>query len=412
MINTITLKRYSDISVAIAVAMAIISMSPWMFWQNTYHKYLIILFLFLRLIIFNKRISQRQLLSLYFLIPFAYFYPKFLIDPISVSIEKFFAVIIILPFIILFNNEERKLFLKWTINIFSILFFISLVAFAIKMFVYELPHTEIKNSNAYYPPFLNYYFFVIQEDWGLLTRFQGMITEPGHVGMISSLLLYVNRYSLKKWQNFIMTISLIWSFSLAGYLLYIIGLSLFLISKSKNPVKIFARFIFLIIILISTIKIISTVYPNSMVYELIISRLEFDETKGIKGNNRNTGLFEQTYNQFKNTQYYYQGMPTSLYAQKFSGTANSSYKTFVMSNGILGLLSLIFFIIGLVIAFPSRLGIGFMILIIISFIQRPYFTWEIESITYICLIPLDFSLQHNEENRKTSKKLLSLTKLY
>ena len=329
-------------------------------------------------------------LSIFLLIPFAFCYIKPTLISFEESLRQFFSYIIILPFIIAFSEKEKNLFLKLLINSWCCITCISLIAFTINVFIYQLPHVTLIHPNGTYHSFTNYFFFVNQYELGFLTRFSGILAEPGHMGMVCAILLYINGYKLKNWQNVIMTIALIWSFSLAGYVLYFVGLLIHYLVTTKHLRKVLTSLTVGSILTITTTIIINTYYPESIISSLILSRLEFDSKGGIKGNNRNTSSFDNMYNNFLDSSESYFGIPPEEATRLLSGTPNSSYKVFIMQNGILGFICLWLFVIGFGFTYPSKLGFGFIVLIFISFLQRPYLLWEIESFSLLTYVPLCF----------------------
>ena len=125
-----------------------------------------------------------------------------------------------------------------------------------------------------------------------------------------------------------------------------------------------------------------------MVSVAILSRLAIDENKGLSGNNRNTMTFKSEYDRYISSAEALVGYSTEKYNKRFGGSANSSYKVFIMMNGIGATLCLIGFIFSNNYVYPSLLGLGFSVFLLISFLQRPYFMSEAQSFTFLCFVPL------------------------
>ncbi len=378
----------SNLSIAVAVGLAIVSLGPWFVWGRSFHVIFAALFMMLRLPLIKRHYSRRELWVLYSLVPFAFFYSKFVLDPLGQSLQRLLGLVMPIVFPILFSHAERQRFLRWLINTFSIMLLVSIIGFAIRTFIVELPHSEIIHPNPFYPPFKNYYFFTVLHDFGPLTRFTSMITEPGHVGMTAALLLFVNGYSWRKWQNVVMSIAMFWSMSLAGFVLFALGLFLYFILTRKSIIHGMIRVFIPLVAVISIGIIFYSPDNNDIVSLYILSRLTVDENKGISGNNRNTASFNREFDRFLESDDMLQGLSSEQLKEKFSGTANSSYKVFIMTYGMLSFLCLLLFMGVNLTSYPSKLGIGFTLLILASFVQRPYFLWEIQSFTYLCFLPL------------------------
>ncbi|MDE5886617.1 MAG: hypothetical protein K2H46_03410 [Muribaculaceae bacterium] len=379
-----------------AIALALVSAGPWFFWGNFYHALFGFLFVAFRLPIIRTKFSSDITPILFWYVLFTFFVSKFLVDPPEESFRKFLGTMLPFLFPILFYKSERKLFLKGLTDIFTWMAFIGLIGFAIKIFFVDLPYTEIENKNPFYPNFKNYYFFILLYDLGFMSRFHGMLTEPGHMGMFCALLLYVNGYTWKNWKNVVLTLSLIWSFSLAGYVLYLVGLLLYKLATTKSITKTVIKIVGVLALLVGGGILYYSPTNDDLVSVAILSRLALDDKKGISGNNRNTASFTTQYEQFRKSEDYMCGMSTKKYNKAFDGTANSSYKVFIMLNGILSFICLIGFILANNYVYPSKISLGFSLLIILSFFQRPYFLWEIQSFIFMCFVPLCY----NKNKRK------------
>lgn len=393
--------RLNLISIWLGVIVCWTSLNPWMVWPSLYiNLALIILFTISRMLFIKERIECASLISIITVIFFLFIYCQFFIIPLSSSILLIFRTFIPLIIFLLFSSEEKKLFLKYLINLFSIILILSIIYFFIHMFI-ELPYVLLKHTNPGYAPFKNYILFVIESDsdFGWFSRFQSIYTEPGQLSMVCSILLYINGYTWKKWQNIIMTIGLIWSFSLAGFALYFIGITLYSICISKYIAKTILKIVVSGGILIGAGMAYYSPTNQDMVSLMILSRLQFDESKGISGNNRNSDVFDYYYENFISSDKRYFGIGGEEFNRKFKGTANSSYKNYVVQNGIIGTLSLFFLMGMLLFCYPSRKGFGLMLLLIASFLQRPYFLWLIESMPYIAAIStffINITLQGNK----------------
>lgn len=99
--------------------------------------------------------------------------------------------------------------------------------------------------------------------------------------MISSLLLYVNQYNLKRISVFILFISVLISFSLAAYVLLILGMILYYLLKSKH----YFRRVFRVSFFLCSAVVISVIFyvnnPDSVYSKLVVARLDYDEERGI-----------------------------------------------------------------------------------------------------------------------------------
>ena len=277
----------------------------------------------------------------------------------------------LLPIVILLlsTEEERCYFIICLTKITAYILLISLIAYFFVIFgKISFPWREqFDPSNEGYGYFKNYIFFLAKGDMTLLTtRFQSVFREPGHLGTYCAILLYINNYTIKKWQNIVFYLSLVFSFSLGGYILLICGVLLFHFARSKNKIKTILKLTVVISFAFVFIFYIYKNYPDSLLSTRILSRVFSSDTNGLE--------FSEKYNSFiynfdiKT----FTGWGNSV-AKDIPGFGNSSYKNYIYDYGILGvfLLCLMYgsFIIG--IGTNSLLCVCLFFLYIASFIQRP-----------------------------------------
>jgi hypothetical protein len=283
--------------------------------------------------------------------------------------------------------EKKEL--KKTINLTTILYAwivgVSIVFYILIVFCgIDLPYSIIQypNNISDYPDFRNYIFLLNPDEYNIFCRFRSIFTEPGHLGMISALLLYVNKYEIKRKSVLVIFISILLSFSLAAYVLLIFGYCIFefvnKIGKLIKLIKLTVNFIVGILLLIAISLYVYAQYSDSIVSQLIIHRLEYDEDKGIIGNNRNSSHFDYFYeNNFYRSSDCIFGIGETQYMDKLAGKT-SSYKAYIVQYGIVGIFFLFIFYLSIIYVFKSNLLFGLLILYCASFWQRPYALWEMQ----------------------------------
>lgn len=380
--------RFSNVSLWVCCIGCIASLKPWFVWQSPHSVTIIMsIFVCLRALMVKPRYSCAIVISVLGIAFFAGIYLQLFIIPIKKSLYETINLIIPLLFFSILESHEKTIFLERTVNVFSFILFLSLFFFLLHFYI-DLPYTIIQSNSDFYPPFKNYLFFVVagNNDLEWFTRFNSIYTEPGHVGTLCAILLYINGFSLKKWQNIIMTIALIWSFSLAGYVLYVIGILLYMLCVSKNVVFTSAKILGIGLILIICGMAFYSPSNDDIFSVKILSRLEYSDTEGISGNNRHTLTFEQFYEELMQSDQKYFGIGRVELARRFGETGNSSYKNYLVGNGYIGLLNLLFLGLILLYSYPSRKGLGLMLLFSISFIQRPFFLWHIQVFSYVAAL--------------------------
>lgn len=380
-------KRYllSNVSIVIATLIVLYSSMPYFVWHLTVIKpFLILSFVLLRFLLLRGTIPLKFQFSLF--ISFVLWLYLYVYHAVEISETLTTVVTRLLPilFVILFSQKEKQLLLNCLSNIFAFITAFSLLFYVLWIIGIDLPYSMLEHSDSFYGNFRNYYFFVINNDFGILTRFQGVFTEPGHLGMFAAFLLYLNLYNWRKWQCWIFLVSILWSFSLAAYVLLVVGFTIYKITVARNIVLAIARSFLVILILIVSSVIYYFSFPDSLVSIFILSRLEVDKEQGVTGNNRNDAQFMRYYEKIQKRSEYFVGIGTEKYYDIFKSGGNSSYRVFIVQYGLVGLFLLLLFGICVVSSTPSNLYWGLLLFYCISFVQRPYALWEIELFPFIC----------------------------
>lgn len=284
---------------------------------------------------------------------------------------------------------------KW----FARLLLISVIAYILFLFI-KFPAFNIIKAPFGYHDYANYIIFIISSagKFDEVYRFNSIFLEPGHLGMICSFLLFASKYNFRKKEVLIISLSLLLSLSLAGYVLFLLGYILF---KSKNIIKILS-FIF---ILTLAYFYVTELWNNGKnpINERIISRLEYDEDKGIVGNNRVTYITDILFNEYNKNGELLFGISSEKYEKHIANSEieGAGYKLYVMKYGYVGVLLISFFY--LYIAYDSKYryyAYAFFLLLVASFIQRAYPLWLSWLLPYIC------GISNNDNNIATLKMKL------
>ena len=240
-------------------------------------------------------------------------------------------------------------------------------------------------STPQYGVYANYIFNIHSLDV-YSERFNACFCEPGHLGMIMSFLLYVNKYQVRKWYVMVCLASLLLSLSLAGYVLLLLGYLFYSLCRSSVTRSIGYLFFGGIISII--VYFISTNYNggHNYVNEKIIERLEYDEDRGsIKGDNRVSPATDAFFKSSDLSDFIV-GMRSSKMMQDWN-LRGSGYKIFIMEYGIVSLVLvflLYFFITKRAAKVRRRYCYGLLLLYCAAFIQRSYPFWASWLIPFIC----------------------------
>ncbi len=324
--------------------------------------------------LFSRNVNKFLLFTLLLII-----FDNFLLDGIS-SIPQILPYIVGIFLFQLHDKYKQKLLLSVSV-ILSIIILFGFIFFIIWLLI-DIPPVGIIKAPFYYSDHYNYIFFILPIEY-LFPRFSGPFIEPGHMGMISVFLIYANNFDFKSRKFlWILLIGVLFSLSLAAYILLTISIIL------KIRIK-FRTVLISFILILGISYIITEIWDNgdNPVNNLIYSRLEYDEEKGIVGNNR---TFERTDNYYdiivksgdiligKGSKYMHEMFLTGQ-------IMGAGYKMFFMQFGIIG--TIIVFVYYFIIAksCPNKYyAYSFLLIYIISFLQRAYPYWIAWLLPYIC----------------------------
>lgn len=178
-------------------------------------------------------------------------------------------------------------------KILSITVAISLIVWCVYLVGVPLPHYDFEWGSYL---FENYYAFLKINDifsYYAFPRFQYVFTEPGYFGCLCVFMIYLRKYQLKEWQTLVYFISLILTFSLAGYILFFIGLLPNVLKKSKSR----NRYIIIFIILVSLFFYLIGSGQDNVFASMFAYRLNFDGGE-MSGYNRTSLDFENWWNSY------------------------------------------------------------------------------------------------------------------
>ena len=388
----------SKLSIFFLFLLMLWSMWPWFAW--THAGFMTVAFgscfLLLRLILCTKDRNNytvvHSVLFVIFFILLVYFMTLLRNATGLMTIIHFVRIVMVFVFVMLMGKDEKKQIVAMVTTLYAWIVGISMIAYFFVIAGGNLPYSIVRvPENLFYPPFRNYGLFIlpdVQHNLDIIPRFRSIFTEPGHLGTISALLLYINRYELRKKRVLIIFISVIISFALAAYVLAILGYFIQLIAKSKRIFKSLLKIITVSALLIGIGVSFYVRYPENIVSILILSRFEHDETRGIQGNNRTTDDFDHFYEtQFlTSTENILWGMNLSEAEQwvLFGRGGNNSYRVFLLNNGVIALLLVFLMYFSIVAIAPSRLGFGLLLFCSVSFLQRvqiPF--WEMQLFLFV-----------------------------
>jgi len=199
-------------------------------------------------------------------------------------------------FVVLMAKSELKMALLQRLNKFlAALVAISLFAFFIHLIGVPLPHRTYEWKSYV---FNDYTFFVIIPSlFYALERFQFVFTEPGYFGCLMAFMIFLNKYDFKKCEVWIFLIALVFTYSLAGYILFFFGLTPFIMQNSKSKFK----YLFILVFLLGGFFYLNGASEENFVTKMFSYRLQIEDGN-LTGYNRTSDRFEYWYsNSFVNS---------------------------------------------------------------------------------------------------------------
>lgn len=276
--------------------------------------------------------------------------------------------------------------LEFTTKWYAILLIPALIVYWLTLFT-GVP--SIGNfEHPTYPPFINHIFYLeTTYDYGTFVRFNAFFLEPGHQALLSTFLLFANRYRFKErpllW---VLVVAILFSFSLAGYILSFIGYAFLKIDSILKGLA------FVAVSVAVVIGFQTYAGVDNSVNKLILERLERDNSQGIKGNNRFSENTEMIYKRCVKDGDVWHGVSDKVDMNLVTG---AGYKVYVLHYGIIGALLALALYIALIPPQPSmRFTVSFLLLFVMCFMQRSYPGWYAWLFPYVAGI---YVAKYNKE---------------
>ena len=225
--------------------------------------------------------------------------------------------------------------------------------------------------------YTNYYAFIDIEG---SIRFQGPFLEPGHMTLGVAPLLFLNLYNVKNKYVLFLFLSQLFSFSLAGYIILIIGYTIVLLTANLNRKLI--NFLLPIVLFAGVLLLAATVYKEDLFKELILERLEWDGTS-IAGDNRSSDFLDSEYDRLTHSDQKWFG---TEWEAESSSKGVAGYKLYFVQYGIIGILLVLLSYIyaNRVLSKKNTSEWGFLLILLLILYQNAYPLWWCLLIEVVC----------------------------
>lgn len=182
----------------------------------------------------------------------------------------------------------KKIFNAYVL-LMSLILIPSIIQFVLVLCGFDFPYVildpYIEEKDYVYRA---YTFFTVSDGFTIFPRFMAYFDEPGVLGSICAIILYIRKYDLRNIINIPILISGILSFSLYFYIVTFVFIFLYISGTKKIIVS---------VILVFTLISLSNL-ENDILNEYLFDRIEYDAAEGISGNNRTTGNFDEWFKQY------------------------------------------------------------------------------------------------------------------
>ena len=288
--------------------------------------------------------------------------------------------------------------LSWVFSVFPIIFIhnrykIEFVGFVTKGYAWlvvlsviarilaecgfpSLGHLHWSGSDGYglYSTFI---FYVKSSFYGI--RFNGPFLEPGHLGMMSAFLLFLNKYEWEKKEVVIIAFSIALTLSLAGILLSVLGY--IILGVYKGGLAKWKMFIS-VFFLICMVALGGTVYNggDNAVNTFILSRLQLNDDGSVSGNNRAYGViplyYARMWSDLNLLLYGYDNQTIEWIFTK-TNSGGTGFVVWTLIHGLVGVLTAaLFYIETCLFSKNKRYALFAFLFVCLVFWQRSYPFWQ------------------------------------
>lgn len=235
----------------------------------------------------------------------------------------------------------------------------------------------------------NYIFYEPSDNvWsgGIFRRFNGPFHEPGHLGMMGAFLLFANQFDFKKKKHlWIIVLSVLFSLSLAGYVLAFMAFIMVRFYQGRIRLSRLLLFAFLV----GGVYLGATFYNggDNTLNNAIFSRLQYDEETGnLSGDNRATELMIDYYlymqSDMNTLLHGYDTATVEMMEEK--GGRGVGFIYWMVLHGIIGVLAAAaFYVFFMLSSNNKKFAVLSFVMICLMFVQRSYPFWSSWIILYV-----------------------------
>ena len=227
------------------------------------------------------------------------------------------------------HGASCKRILNVLTKVFGVISLTSLAGWILFLIGFNLPNTFIEDTEFGYR-FVNYYIFLYNQ-LGYIPLFCSIFLEPGYYGQLAAVILFANKMKLNNIYTIAIFISTLFSLSLAGYVLIIMGF-VFVTVNRGNVLKL-AMLILVGYVAFNVAKNYN--HGDNPVNTLILARLEIEDGQ-LAGYNRTTKELDYyiEHGFLQNDKYLFGH--GSEFSKMDWGNGVAGYKAYIVEHGYVG----------------------------------------------------------------------------
>lgn len=312
----------------------------------------------------KKGLSIAKKQSIVFLVVLFYVYISlfhFLLIKMLVRIGFIICIISILKLPI----EGKEKLLSLIKSLLAITVAISVIAWFFFLLGFPMSYEYVDYDDFH--QLYKYRFFNMPAyvEFFIFPRFSGMFLESGQLAEPCALILIADGGKLKDWRNIVLLVGIILSFSLIGYILILI----WYLYKSAKISNIFLL-LFISILGFTSIITFRAANEENVMYTYILSRLEYDDDRGIVGNNRSNDDADRKFAKMMKSSDCIFGISNTIKKGNDWTYNISGYKKFIIHYGLVGFALILLMVFYFYKANKSRDTLIYLIITIMAFLPR------------------------------------------
>ena len=221
--------------------------------------------------------------------------------------------------------------LQFVTKSLSVILLISIIGFFLYKIGLPLPSTRLNTTDLLFGTNLNnFYLFVYNLSPHTFARFQSVFLEPGYLTLGVAPLLFLHKYDVRNKQVLILLFAQLLSFSLAGYIILVVGYIFSSLCSSEKGKYISLLYGLALIVII--LMVMALFLGQDFFQTMILDRLQIVDGS-LAGDDRSSAYLDFQYEKMMLTDDKWFGIG---YDADFSDKGVSGYKLFVVQHGILG----------------------------------------------------------------------------